>query len=345
MARAMELERVRPRPRDEIVSYTKDEQRAGDYSEYGASEVDSLNSSDEDDVSEGELSSNNSLDSDDDANTDGSSASSVEETADLKEISFGALAQAQNSLGSNPRKRKRDSRDQKPASDHQRSHLDHQHSDSKVPLSSSNPKASTKVSRSSKHAPPTQSTKHAVGRQRTIFELSTSLKVRDPRFDATVTSASGGLTSRLTASTDAANKNYSFLNDYRATEIVQLKSDLKRLTSSDQSTTTGSTEDDVAALKRRLMSLESRHRKSEALNRQRDVQRQHRKKEREAIRSGQKSKPFYLKRSAVREAVDKDRKSKMGKRAVEKAEVRRERREKGKEGREMPRVRRSKAAV
>ena len=345
MANSSAQRRVQPRPGDEIAFATTDEQIVDDYSGNEPLEVDSSGDSDKDDISEGGLSANDSLNTDDDADTNASSASSVEEQVDLKEISFGALAQAQNSLGSNPRKRKRDIQDQKPISENQRSRADQQHTDSKAAPSPSNPKASTKVSRSSKHAPPTQSTKHAVSRQRTIFEPSTSLKNRDPRFDATVNSASGGLSSKLTASTVAANKNYSFLNDYRAAEISQLKSDLKRLTSSDKSATATATEDDVAALKRRIMSLESRHRRSEGLNRQREVQRQHRNKEREAIRSGQKSKPFYLKRSAVREAVDKDRKSKMGKRAVEKAEVRRERREKGKEGREMPRVRRSREAV
>lgn len=237
-----------------------------------------------------------------------------EEPADLKDISFGALAEAQAALGAASRKRKLADTEQR------------DETSPKIPRTEDRRVPKEHVSRSSKHAPAIQSSRRAVTRRLEIFEPSQALKSRDPRFDPLIQSSSNANPNAA----EKANKNYSFLTAYQADEILSLKSQIKK--SKDPSST--------ASLKAQLMSQESKLRRAEALNREKEILRKHKREEREAIASGAKERPYYLKKSDVKREVLTQRFEGMSKKAREKAVERKRKRIKGKESRDMPRVRR-----
>lgn len=241
-----------------------------------------------------------------------------EEPSDLKEISFGALAQAQAVLGP-PSKKRQFAEPASPSTEELR-----ERSWKNVPR-----KPKDHPSRSSKHAPAVQSSRRAVSRRISVFDPSPSLKSRDPRFDPLVQSSNAD----PNAST-LANKNYSFLTGYQADEILSLKSQIKKSKSPD----------DVASLKRQLMSLEAKLRRAEALNREKEILRKHKAEEREAIASGAKERPYFLKKSNVKKEVLTQRFEGMSKKARDKAVERKRKRVKGKESRAMPWTRRERPA-
>jgi len=230
--------------------------------------------------SDPEDSANESPSEDDEPENDNDSDTSPEDEAqdpaDLKDISFGALAQAQAALGPISRKRKLI---EIPADTEAIRESSWKNDDRK-------PKDHTP--RSSKHAPAMQSSRRAVSRHIDIFEPSPALKSRDPRFDPLVQSSTAS-----PIASEKANKNYSFLTTYQADEILSLKSQIKK----------SKTPEDAATLKRHLMSLEAKLRRAEALNREKEILRKHKVEEREAIKSGVKEKPYYLKKSDVRKEV------------------------------------------
>ena len=250
--------------------------------------------------------------------------SSEGEPEDLKDISFGALAKAQADLRPKSRKRKFQDLSATPDEDSttQPNSARPEHGD--VPVIKPR-KAGTVPARTSKHAPAVQSSRHAVSRRRDIFEPPASLKFRDPRFDPTVTASN---TDALAA--EKANRNYSFLSSYQASEILDLKMQIKKSKDPDV----------VAILKRQAMSLDSKMRAAEAQQRERDIIRRHKQKEKEAIKSGQKSKPYFLKQSDIKREALAERFESMGKKARDKALERKRKRTKGKESKAMPRVRR-----
>lgn len=128
--------------------------------------------------------------------------------------------------------------------------------------------------RSSKHAPATQSSKRAVTRKRTVVEVKKPV-VRDPRFDP------------LTGPRpDEAvlKKRYSFLNDYKSSEMAELRAVIKK--------TKNEAEKEV--LKRKLLSMESQQKAQAGKEKQQEIVREHRKKERELVKQGKK--PFFLKK-------------------------------------------------
>ena len=128
--------------------------------------------------------------------------------------------------------------------------------------------------RSSKHAPATQSSKRAVTRKRNVVEVKKPV-VRDPRYDP------------LTGPRpDEAvlKKRYSFLNDYKSSEMAELRAIIKK--------TKNEAEKEV--LKRKLLSMESQQKAQAAKEKQQEIVREHRKKERELVKQGKK--PFFLKK-------------------------------------------------
>lgn len=297
---------VRPRQEEEEVDYDEVEAdleiEAQDSEDNSEVEEQSSNKSNEDDAA-----------SDNDA-SDTSPEDEPPQPADLKDISFGALAQAQTALGPASRKRKR--ADTEPTEE----------TSSKPQRPEERRQPKEHVSRSSKHAPAIQSSRRAVTRRLEIFEPSPSLKSRDPRFDPMIQSSS----SADPNASEKVNKNYSFLTTYQADEILSLKSQIKK--STDPLAT--------ASLKAQLMSLESKLRRAEALNREKDILRKHKREEREAIASGAKERPYYLKKSDVKREVLTQRFEGMSKKARDKAMERKRKRVKGKESRDMPLVRR-----
>jgi ribosomal RNA-processing protein 36 len=128
--------------------------------------------------------------------------------------------------------------------------------------------------RSSKHAPAIQSSKRMVSRKRNVVEVKKPV-FRDPRFD----NASGPQPDEF-----VVGKRYSFLNDYRASEISELRQTIKKTKN----------EDEKERLKKKLLSMESQQKARENKEKLQDVAREHKKKEKELVKEGKK--PFFLKK-------------------------------------------------
>ena len=239
------------------------------------------------------------------------------EDSTLKGLSFGALAEAQKQF--QPKFRKRKLPDDFEGVD--------QASTDVPPPKETAERAQPrfKPARTSKHAPTVLSSKHQVSRKRDVFDPSPAIKSRDPRFDPTVQASNYD-----SNSAEKANKNYSFLTSYQAAEILDLKAELKK--AKDPSV--------VADLKQRVMAFENRLRSVESRQRLRDIEKQHKQKEKEMIRTGQKSRPYYLKPGEIKKLAENERLEGMGKKARDKALDRKRKREKSKESKHMPRVRR-----
>ncbi|KAI4278880.1 MAG: hypothetical protein LQ337_000690 [Flavoplaca oasis] len=183
--------------------------------------------------------------------------------ADMSTISFGALAKAQESLSK---------RDQDP--DGLRRGLVH--------LPYENEEANERKAgksdhrehlRSSKHAPAEMSSKKAVSRKREVIPI-VKRDVRDPRFEP----VSGSVNE------EKAKKMYGFLDDYRESEMVDLKALIRQ------------TKDASAKeqLKRSLLSMVSRKKAQQIKDHDAEIQRAHRAREKELVKQGKQ--PFYLKK-------------------------------------------------
>lgn len=128
--------------------------------------------------------------------------------------------------------------------------------------------------RSSKHAPAVQSSKRMVSRKRNVVEVKKPV-FRDPRFD----NVSGPRPDEY-----VVEKRYSFLKDYRASEISELRNTIKKTKN----------ESEKEQLKKKLLSMESQQKARENKERLQDVTREHKKKEKELVKEGKK--PFFLKK-------------------------------------------------
>lgn len=182
-----------------------------------------------------------------------------------------------------------------------------------------------KAARASKHAPMVQSSKYAVGRKRVIVEPPATAKARDPRFDAAVMGHSGkGLNAQ------ASEKNYAFLEEYRTSELRDLKRQMAATKNPEAK----------EALKRQIRSATDQQRARENRKREEVVIAEHKKKEKEAIREGKKSTPYYLKKSDLKKQVMQKKYEEMGSRDRTKALERRRKKLASKERKEMPMERR-----
>jgi ribosomal RNA-processing protein 36 len=128
--------------------------------------------------------------------------------------------------------------------------------------------------RSSKHAPTVQSSKRMVSRKRKVVDVKKPV-FRDPRFDNM-----GG----VVPDENIMGNRYSFLNDYRASEIAELRTTVKK----------SKNEGEKERLKKKLLSMESQQKTREAKEQQQDILRDHKKKEKELIKQGKQ--PFFLKK-------------------------------------------------
>ena len=128
--------------------------------------------------------------------------------------------------------------------------------------------------RTSKHAPTELSSKKAVPRKR---EVVPTLRInhRDPRFE----SFNGVVDEQK------AKNNYSFLETYRDSEILELKSAIRKTKNSEGK----------EKLKHVLLSMESRKKVRKIKDQQQAMLRKHRKEEKEKIAQGKR--PFYLKKA------------------------------------------------
>jgi ribosomal RNA-processing protein 36 len=192
---------------------------------------------------------------------------------------------------------------------------DHDGSDDQT----SDEESTAKKGRSSKHAPTSMSSKRAVTRRRTVVPIAKS-KIRDPRFDP--------LTGPL-VQTDI-DKKYSFLNDYRTTEITALRTAIKNPKIS---------EHEQEALKRQLLSMQSKQKAKAKEDAERKVLSEHRKKEKDMIKQGKQ--PFYLKKSEQKKQALVERFSGMKAKERERVIERRRKKLSSREKRNMPDARRA----
>ncbi|KAI9741928.1 MAG: rRNA biogenesis protein rrp36 [Cirrosporium novae-zelandiae] len=240
-------------------------------------------------------------------------------TSSLKNISFGALAAAQQSIG----KRKRSSSTHDPEKlSELRERLQ---AFKKNPTSTSKPPAFSQTNsshhlhhRGSRHAPVEQSSKYPVSRRRKVIDQSATAHPQDPRFNPLC----GPLNDQKLAS------NYSFLSTYRSSELSTLKSTLR--TTRDPS--------ERESLQLVIKRIESRALAEAAKERERKVLKEHRKKEREAVKEGKN--PYYLKEKEIKKLALVERFKGMKGGQVDKVLEKRRKRRAGKERKNMPRERR-----
>ena len=171
--------------------------------------------------------------------------------------------------------------------------------------------------RSSKHAPAEMSSKKAVSRKREVV-LTMKREYRDPRFEA----LSGPLDETMT------KRNYSFLENYRDDEMKQLKDEIRKTKDSEVK----------EILKRTLLSMESRKKTQQAKDKQQEIIRDHRAKEKELIRQGKK--PFYLKKTEQKKLALIDKYTSMKGKQLDRALERKRKKKTQKDRKHMPEARR-----
>ncbi|KAL5121446.1 rRNA biogenesis protein rrp36 [Pleosporales sp. CAS-2024a] len=176
----------------------------------------------------------------------------------------------------------------------------------------SEPDAAPKA-RSSKHAPMVQSSKRMVSRKRKVVQVKKPV-FRDPRFDS------------MGAAPDehTLGSRYAFLNDYRASEMAELRRSIKK----------SKNEGEKERLKKQLLSMESQQKARENKEKQQHVIREHRKKEKELVKQGKQ--PFFLKKSEQKKLALVDRFQKMKSKQRDKVIERRRKKVAAKERRNMP---------
>lgn len=186
--------------------------------------------------------------------------------------------------------------------------------------------------RSSKHAPTIMSSKHAVTRKRTVVEPLPVPKARDPRFDSAV--LSNGLPKAVGAmgsAAEVARQRYAFLDEYRNDEIATLRKQMSQTKNPEEK----------ERLKRQITSMSDRQRAVKRKDVERKIRAEHKKKERELIREGKKSKAYYLKDSEVKKQAQVARFKEMSGRQKQKALEHRRKKIASKERKEMPWARRT----
>ena len=125
-------------------------------------------------------------------------------------------------------------------------------------------------------------------------------------------------------------RNYAFLDEYRDDEMKQLKETIRRTKPTDEAT--------KEALKRALLSMESRKKAQAAKDKQQEIIRTHRAKEKELIKQGKK--PFYLKKSKQKKLALVERFKRLKGKQVERVMERKRKKKAGRERKNMPDVRR-----
>jgi ribosomal RNA-processing protein 36 len=174
-------------------------------------------------------------------------------------------------------------------------------------------------SRTSKHAPAAQSSKHQVSRRRTVIDVP-QRRYRDPRFDA--------FQQQRSAHTGDSEKAYAFLREYQKAEIDELQTAAKK---------TGNA-DDAERLRRTAGAMRNQIQAREAKERTQAVIRQHRREERHKV--GQGKTPYYLKEKEIKERALVEKYKGLKSKERERLMERRQRKEGQKEKKRMPNARR-----
>jgi ribosomal RNA-processing protein 36 len=234
----------------------------------------------------------------------GASETDTPPKVDLSSVSFGALARAQASLPDTGRKSKKLKSERVQDGPSLREEIQQRRSkgDSKQ----------KSLQRSSKHAPQEQTSKKPVSRRREILP-DTRRKSRDPRFDP--------LMGKLDEA--KARKAYAFLDEYRDSEMADLRTQVKKTKNPEQK----------EQLKRQLLSMESRKKAQKKKDEEEELLGEHRRKEKELVAQGKQ--PFYLKKSEQKKQLLTNRFSNMSKGQVDRAIERKRKKMAGKEKKEL----------
>lgn len=252
---------------------------------------------------------------------DGSSGEDEDEeqgaAVDASKISFGTLAKAQAKLGQSGRRKKKGD----PSGDEEAAGQD----DGPKPREQA-PRMEKPPSRSSKHAPQEMSSKRPVSRKREIIPVK-KVQYRDPRFDPAVT----GRSVKTKADEDHVRRAYAFLDEYREDELRKLKGAIKK----------AKTPAEKEQLQRAYMSMESRKKARERKDKERAVVEEHRRREKELVKEGVKSRPFYLKKSEQKKQLLTEQFSSLSEKQREKAIEKKRKKIAGKEKKAMPMERRA----
>ncbi|KAG9204848.1 rRNA biogenesis protein rrp36 [Epicoccum nigrum] len=270
--------------------------------------------------------------------------------AQMSKVSFGALAKAQDALSkSTDRKRKRGEDSSKPQDDKlealrerlrqikaekmasgeakpskkpkiaEKSKTGHREQDGDEGPEDDSDSDAAPHARSSKHAPAVQSSKRMVSRKRQVVEVKKPV-FRDPRFENI-----GG----PRPDENTLTKRYSFLNDYKQSEIADLKKAIKKSRNGDEK----------EQMRKQLESMESQMKAQQRKDELQAVKQQHKQKEKELIKDGKN--PFYLKKSEQKKLALIDRFQNMKSKQRDRTIERRRKKVTSKERRNMPMERRT----
>ncbi|KAJ5719641.1 rRNA biogenesis protein rrp36 [Penicillium malachiteum] len=334
--------RVRARPTDDEI-YSDDSDVSEEPIQRGGAEDDEsdedLQSQDDEDVSESgsegegegedEDEDEDSQDEDlDEEDSDDQEDDQEDFKASLNNISFGALAKAQASMG--PKKRKSTKATEESTStasplDDIRARIrearEQKREAAGLGSSAKDKQDKKEKARSSKHAPMVQSSKRAVTRKRIIVEPPAVAKARDPRFDAAVMGHSGA-----GKFSEGASKAYSFLDDYRASELKDLKEQFAKTKNLQHK----------EELKKQIRSATDKMKTAENKKREREIIADHKKREKQMLREGKKSTPYFLKKSDLKQQVLEKKYEGMKSKERAKALERRRKKMASKERKDMP---------
>ncbi|KAM3561787.1 hypothetical protein MY1884_002216 [Beauveria asiatica] len=266
----------------------------------------------EEDVGEQESEDEKTSDAEDDGGSESESDDEAPPKVDISSVSFGALARAQASMPSASRRGKKNRKDAdsdaaestqpaKPTSLREQAEARHSAHKDKPP------------SRTSKHAPQEQTSKKPVSRRREIL-ADPRRRARDPRFDPAVGSV---------VAEDKTRRAYAFLDEYREREMGDLRAAIKKCTDPA----------DREAMKRQLLSMESRKKAQRNRDEAEGLLREHREKEKTLVARGKQ--PFYLKRSEQKKQLLTNRFADMSKGQVDRAIERKRKKVAGKERKEL----------
>ncbi|KAI0396129.1 hypothetical protein F5Y17DRAFT_137446 [Xylariaceae sp. FL0594] len=334
LQRRVRARREEPEP-EEVEGYSDDDD---DESQIGASN--SVDGDSDEDMSHLSLQSESEDDAEGDSEDEEEEENEDDEEEDatdlMAQVSFGALAKAQASMP-NLKKQKKKKEKQKKKGDTSR---DDESSDEEEAgkskkkdktwkeeheESKSSSKTAKPPKRSSKHAPTEMSSKRMVSRKRDVIAVPT-VASRDPRFSSASTTNNPTDEARL-------RKAYSFLDEYRDSEISALKAAIKKCKDAREK----------EELARQLKSMESKKEAQARKDAQRELIERHRRREKELVSQGVKSRPFYLKKAEQKKQLLLDRFAGMKKRDVQKTIERRRKKLAGKEKKNMPFARRAAA--
>ncbi|KAI0129956.1 hypothetical protein BJ170DRAFT_293741 [Xylariales sp. AK1849] len=297
------------------VRARKEEPELDPEDQYGESSKDGSDNEEASEPSDHEEASQSDSSADDEDNvSEEDYAAPANPSLAASQVSFGALAKAQASLPNARRKnQKQQSSGSEPGSSEEDSSFEAEERHK--------PNAKKPQGRANKHAPAEQSSKRAVTRKREVVAVH-KVAARDPRFGPSFSSSPHLTTASLNE--EAVRRNYAFLNEYRDSEMAQLKTSIKK------------TKEPAAKeqLQRALASMQSKKQAQKRKDTERAVVAEHRRSEKELVKQGKQ--PFYLKRAEQKKRVLVDRFAGLKKRQVDKVIERKRKKIASKERRELP---------